>query len=223
MENYYKLLEVDKDASQEVIDKAYKTLVKKYHPDLQTGNAKKIAEEKIKKINEAYDTLSDNSKRENYNKQISINNVSSEQYNILLKENATLKKELNNVQSKLSTLKDTVSNYSNSSNNTTNKKSQSTNNEYSNTNNKTKSQPNYNSADFYTNLNNYVKNYYKPKHHILKNLFKAIISILITVGIVYLLSKIPAVSKVFSSLRTMDRSSLLLIGLFIIIFFSKSR
>ena len=33
--NYYKILEVDKNASPEVIEKAYKTLVKKYHPDLQ--------------------------------------------------------------------------------------------------------------------------------------------------------------------------------------------
>ena len=34
-ENYYDILEVSKNASPEIIEKAYKTLVKKYHPDLQ--------------------------------------------------------------------------------------------------------------------------------------------------------------------------------------------
>ena len=37
MKNYYEILEVDSKASPEVIEKAYKTLVKKYHPDLQNG------------------------------------------------------------------------------------------------------------------------------------------------------------------------------------------
>ena len=37
MKNYYEILEVNKKASKEVIEKAYKVLVKKYHPDLYTG------------------------------------------------------------------------------------------------------------------------------------------------------------------------------------------
>ena len=64
--NYYEILEVDKKASPEIIEKSYKTLVKKYHPDLQENNLKNIYEEKIKKINEAYDILSDSEKRKNY-------------------------------------------------------------------------------------------------------------------------------------------------------------
>ena len=36
MKNYYEILEVSQNASPEVIEKAYKALVKKYHPDLQT-------------------------------------------------------------------------------------------------------------------------------------------------------------------------------------------
>ena len=39
--NYYEILEVDKNASDEIIEKAYKTLVKMYHPDLQNGMLKK--------------------------------------------------------------------------------------------------------------------------------------------------------------------------------------
>ena len=54
--NYYDILEVNKNASPEVIEKAYKTLVKKYHPDLNVGDT--LAEERIKDINEAYRILS---------------------------------------------------------------------------------------------------------------------------------------------------------------------
>ena len=43
--NYYEWLEISKNASPEVIEKAYKALVKKYHPDLQEGESKKEAEE----------------------------------------------------------------------------------------------------------------------------------------------------------------------------------
>ncbi len=67
MENktYYDWLEVSPKASQEVIEKAYKVLVKKYHPDLQEGNNQE-AEKNIRKINEAYSVLSDKTKREEY-------------------------------------------------------------------------------------------------------------------------------------------------------------
>ena len=50
MKNYYEILEVDRNASKEIIEKAYKTLAKKYHPDVQEQNQKKIAEEKMKLI-----------------------------------------------------------------------------------------------------------------------------------------------------------------------------
>ena len=41
MKNYYEILEVNENASKEVIDKAYKVLAKKYHPDLQEEKNKK--------------------------------------------------------------------------------------------------------------------------------------------------------------------------------------
>ena len=43
MKNYYEILEVNENASKEVIDKAYKVLAKKYHPDLQEEKNKKAA------------------------------------------------------------------------------------------------------------------------------------------------------------------------------------
>lgn len=62
--DYYKVLGVDKNASQDDIKKAYRTLVKKYHPDLHPGD--KEAAEKFKEINEANEVLSDEKKRKNY-------------------------------------------------------------------------------------------------------------------------------------------------------------
>ncbi len=68
--NYYEILEIDKKASTEIVEKAYKTLVKKYHPDLQEGSKKQECEEKLKLINEAYEILSNPEKREKYNQEI---------------------------------------------------------------------------------------------------------------------------------------------------------
>ena len=63
VKNYYEILEVDKKASPEIIEKAYKVLAKKYHPDLQEDENIKKAEEMMKSINEAYSVLSDEFKR----------------------------------------------------------------------------------------------------------------------------------------------------------------
>ena len=65
MKNYYEILEVNEKASDEVIEKAYKVLVKRYHPDLNASN-KQYAERKIKEINEAYYILTDKFLRNQY-------------------------------------------------------------------------------------------------------------------------------------------------------------
>lgn len=65
MLNYYEILEVSEKASKEVIEKAYKALAKKYHPDLNK-DTKKDAESKMKELNEAFEVLSDDNKRANY-------------------------------------------------------------------------------------------------------------------------------------------------------------
>jgi len=62
--DYYKLLGVEKTASPEEIKKAYRKLAIKYHPDKNKGD--KEAEEKFKKISEAYAVLSDKEKRQQY-------------------------------------------------------------------------------------------------------------------------------------------------------------
>lgn len=61
--DYYKILDVDRAASQAEIKKAYRKLARKYHPDVsKVANA----EERFKEVNEAYEVLSDEKKREQY-------------------------------------------------------------------------------------------------------------------------------------------------------------
>lgn len=62
--DYYKILGIDKKATQDEIKKAYRGLAVKYHPDKNPNN--KEAEEKFKKINEANSVLSDSEKRKKY-------------------------------------------------------------------------------------------------------------------------------------------------------------
>ena len=62
--NYYEILNVDSNASDNVIKKSYRKLAKEYHPDKNSDD--KDAEEKFKQLSVAYNTLSDKSKRQQY-------------------------------------------------------------------------------------------------------------------------------------------------------------
>lgn len=113
MKNYYEILEVNKKASKEVIEKAYKVLVKKYHPDLYKGEKQKYAEKKIKEINEAYDVLSDEFLKEQYDTELekeierryhekynAKNNVSQCQSNNVEKQNNINNIDTNQINNK---------------------------------------------------------------------------------------------------------------------------
>lgn len=63
--NYYKILGLDKNASEQDIKKQYRRLAKKYHPDVSKLND---TEERFKEINEAYDVLKDKTKKANYDR-----------------------------------------------------------------------------------------------------------------------------------------------------------
>ncbi|MDH3996466.1 MAG: DnaJ domain-containing protein, partial [Desulfobulbaceae bacterium] len=62
--DYYEVLGIKKDSSAQDIKKAYRKLAMKYHPDRNKGD--KEAEEKFKKLSEAYAVLSDPEKRKEY-------------------------------------------------------------------------------------------------------------------------------------------------------------
>ena len=64
--DYYKILDLKKDATPEDIKKAYRKLARKHHPDLNPNNEE--ANKKFQQINEANEVLSDPEKRKKYDK-----------------------------------------------------------------------------------------------------------------------------------------------------------
>ncbi|UTC65159.1 DnaJ domain-containing protein [Treponema sp. OMZ 788] len=76
MQNYYNILNVSNNASEDQIKQAYRSLAMKYHPDKNPDN--KIAEEKFKNISEAYSVLSDPKRRRDYDLSIASPFSSSE-------------------------------------------------------------------------------------------------------------------------------------------------
>lgn len=109
--NYYEILQINQNASPEIIDKAYKTLAKKYHPDLQEESNKKQAEEILKEINEAYEILSNPDKKALYDQNLKNEAISQEDYDEIYEENQNLKNAINHMQN---------SRYANPRTNTTN-------------------------------------------------------------------------------------------------------
>ena len=84
--DYYKILEVEEDASEEEIKLAFRRLAKKYHPDLNKTDTK--ANDKFIELHEAYDTLSDPQRRKIYD-QAGYNPKNIDLSDLLWKYNST--------------------------------------------------------------------------------------------------------------------------------------
>ena len=203
-ENYYDILEVSTNASTEIIEKAYKTLVKKYHPDLQESNLKNIYEQKIKKINEAYEVLSNPEKRKQYDINIKNKFISIENYNNLVNENINLKKNLNYLKNEINNLKNNNINnndfYKNNNNNT------NYNVEKNNLNN-----------NFYINYNKVPKNIiFKIKFQkILKDFLALFLTIIFFIIIGFILWHIPFTKNYLINLYNENEILKFIIDLFI--------
>ena len=219
--NYYEILQVDKNASSEIIEKAYKTLVKKYHPDLQENNLKENYEEKIKKINEAYEILSDEEKRKNYDLNLKNNFIPIEEFNNLYNENINLKKQLNYLKNTLSN----INNYSNkinnekiNYNNLNNYNINKNNYEKNNLNNNYSEKNNINNNFYYNNLKNRkIKN--KNNFKIFsKNILALIITIFIILFIGFILWHIPATKNYLINLYNENGVLKFFVDLFFSIF-----
>lgn len=101
---YYDILEVSRYATDEVINRAHKVLVKRYHPDVQkdSESRKKAAEEMVK-VNEAYEVLSDKDKKAKYDKKLELEEQrknmqnSSNGYGVYNTNNRSSKKNNSNI------------------------------------------------------------------------------------------------------------------------------
>lgn len=193
-QNYYDILEINKNASPEIIEKAYKTLVKKYHPDLQKNNLKNNYEEKIKKINEAYEILSNPEKRKKYDLILKNKEISIEDYNNLYNENIKLKNELNYLKNNFNKIQNNIQNNYNISKNNENKINQI-----------------YNQK---TKNNKYILNNKK----ILKDFLALILTILIIIIISFILWHIPLTKNYLINLYNENDIFKFIIDLFLNIF-----
>lgn len=182
-QNYYEILEVDKNASSEIIKKAYNTLAKKYHPDLQSDNLKHFYEEKFKLINEAYEVLSDEEKRKNYDETIKINTITKQEYEAICMENQQLRNTIIELQNELSFRNNNLDYISYN-------ESKSYNNSFNNINNNQYSNQ-YN--DDFNQYNNYNTN--NTDDYKIKNKIKLLITIIIIMLILYLLWHIPFIQN----------------------------
>ena len=100
MQNYYEILQVNKNASKEVIDKAYRVLAKQYHPDANVPEKKVWAEEMFKSLNTAYEVLSDEEKRKAYDLEIEekTQTVNEEAFEQLEREKEQLKQQVEHLK-----------------------------------------------------------------------------------------------------------------------------
>lgn len=222
MKDYYKILQVNKSASPEIISKVYKLLAKKYHPDSNPDNIKE-AEEKFKEISEAYEILSDEEKRKNYDLELEAEEAQENAETVSLEEYISLKNYCEKLENSIEDLKNmyssqssqnytnTNSSYATNQNNTannTNRRNQASQQNYQQTTSQA-AQQGYqdavNKAYYDSYINNLKRMGYKIKYHqTFKQKLKNLLALLITAAIVciifYLFIKVPSLNTWFRNL-----------------------
>ena len=182
MKNYYEILEVDIHASSEMIERAFKLLAKRYHPDTQPQEKKQWAEEEFKKINEAYEVLSNKDTRKAYSEELEFEK--SNELNLLYNEKESLAEQVRNLQLELNLLKNNKNmNDYNFNVNNINANSYSFDNDYS---------QEYKKNSYYEQPTPpYYESYYHPIKSKLKNLLAFVLTVLAFILLSFLIWKIP--------------------------------
>lgn len=206
MKNYYEILEVNKKASQETISKVYKFLAKKYHPDANPDN-KQEAEEKFKEISEAYEILSNEEKRKEYDEELHDYEASTSPQTVSAEDFLKLSnycKELENALKQYSSAGNTNSSnsneYNNYYNNTNNDSAQYQTDTYTARAQEQAYQDAVNRAYHDAYVNNLRNMGYKIKYkktfkeHV-KNFVTLILSIVATILIIKIALSIPAIQR----------------------------
>lgn len=103
MKTYYEILEVDRKATKEVIEKSYRKLAKKYHPDLQANSEKAKYGDIMAEINEAYSVLSNKDKRAEYDQELDFDKLDNVEETIKNKT-INIKEEIINLREELNKL-----------------------------------------------------------------------------------------------------------------------
>lgn len=216
MKNYYEILEVDVKASKEIIDKAFKILAKRYHPDTQPEDKKKWAEDKFKELNEAYEILSNEEARKNYD--IELDYEENSMLEALVNKNEELKSLVIELQNELEYEKERNLHFSQSHSFNYNFTNETMNNKTNigNINNNIAQNTSY---TYYRPTNTYNKKSIKyNKENLIKDFIAFIITIFCIIAIGFLLWKIPFTNKILVDLYTENQHIKAVVDMFLKIF-----
>lgn len=206
--NYYEILEIDKNASKEIIEKAYKTLVKKYHPDVSN----EISDDLIKKINEAYEVISDPQKRIQYDIIISQNIVSEEEYTRLYRENELLMQQNHELELQLKNVTNVNTAFAQESDPIMHQKPYNPsiykNNDFYD------AVPSNNNSN-YSKVKAYTNHYSMQDNSPIKNLLSLCITILLIIVITFILWHIPFTKEYLISIYESNDAIKTLVDIFI--------
>lgn len=218
MKNYYEILEVNVKASKEIIDKAFKVLAKRYHPDTQPEDKKEWAEAKFKELNEAYEVLSNEETRKNYD--IELDYEENSMLEALVNKNEELKSLVCELQNELEYEKERNLHIfqSHSSNYNFTRETMNNKTNIGNIINNDNIAQN-NSYTYYKPNNTYTKKSIRyNKENLIKDFIAFIITIFCIIAIGFLLWKIPFTNKLLVNLYTENQHIKAIVDVFLRIF-----